>query len=94
MQDLISRQAAIDALMAILDKPSHAEFLYTDEICGALNGLPSAQPEIVRCKDCGHWDTTWQNDFAPNYHYCSLVDGTRRDDFFCADAERRGEQDE
>ena len=54
----------------------------------------SAQPEIVRCKDCGHWDTTWQNDFAPNYHYCSLVDGTRRGDFFCADAERRGEQNE
>ena len=32
MADLIERQAAIDALMAILDKPNHAEFLYTDEI--------------------------------------------------------------
>ena len=52
------------------------------------------QPEIIRCKDCEHWDTTWQNDFAPNYHYCPLVDGTRRDDFYCADAEMRGEQDE
>ena len=43
--DAISRQAAIDVLMAILDKPKHAEFLYTDEICKALNELPSAQPE-------------------------------------------------
>lgn len=27
MSDLISREAAIDALMEILDEPSHAEFL-------------------------------------------------------------------
>ncbi len=44
-EDLISRQSAIDALMTILDKPNHAEFLYTDEICNVLNELPSAQPE-------------------------------------------------
>lgn len=54
-----------------------------------VEALPPAQPEIIRCKDCGHWDRTWQNDFAPNYHYCSLVDGTRSGDFYCADAERR-----
>ena len=53
--------------------------------------LPSAEPEIIRCKECEHWDTSWQNDYAPNYHYCPLVDGTRRDDFYCADAEMRGE---
>ena len=51
--------------------------------------LPSAEPEIIHCRDCENWDTTWQNDFAPNYHYCPLIDGTRRDDFYCADAERR-----
>ena len=50
--------------------------------------------EVVRCKDCEHWDTSWQNDFVPNYHYCPLVDGTRRDDFYCADAERRGNQND
>ena len=48
--------------------------------------------KIVRCKDCKHWDTSWQNDYAPNYHYCLLVDGTRRDDFYCADAERRTDE--
>lgn len=53
----------------------------------------SEMPEIIRCKDCEHWDTTWQNDFAPNYHYCPLIDGTRRDDFYCADAELRGDSD-
>ena len=55
MDDLISRQAAIDALMEILDRPNHAEFLYTDEICKALKALPPAQPDIVACGDCIHW---------------------------------------
>lgn len=45
MDDTISRQEAIDVLMEILDRPNHAEFLYTDEICKALNNLPSIQPE-------------------------------------------------
>jgi hypothetical protein len=57
MSDLISRQAAIDALMAILDRPNHAEFLYTDEICKALEQLPSAQPEQFEwCTDCKEYD--------------------------------------
>ena len=54
MSDTISRQAAIDALMEILDRPNHAEFLYTDEICKALKALPSAQPE----RKTGHWIKT------------------------------------
>ena len=54
--------------------------------------LLSAQPEIIRCKDCGHWDTTWQNDWAKNYHYCPLIDGIRNGDWYCADAERRTDE--
>ncbi len=41
---IIYAEDAIDALMEILDRPNHAEFLYTDEICKALEDLPSAQP--------------------------------------------------
>ena len=51
--DTISRRAAIDALMEILDRPNHAEFLYTDEICRALGQLPPAQPE-EDCDTCKH----------------------------------------
>ncbi len=47
------------------------------------------QPEIILCKDCENWDTTWQNDFAPNYHYCPMMDGTYSGDFYCAKAERK-----
>lgn len=44
-QDIISRRDAIDALMEIMDRPKHADFLYTDEICKTLNELPSAQQD-------------------------------------------------
>lgn len=58
MDDLISRQAAIDALNKIFPAdPMRND--YTQGItCGAalateyIKQLPSAQPEIVRCKDC------------------------------------------
>ena len=53
----------------------------------AINMLDTV--EIIHCMDCEHWDRTWTNDFAPNYHYCPMVDGTRKDDFYCADAEER-----
>ena len=97
MDDLISRQAAIDALDAIFPvDPTKSE--YAQGIaCGAalaktyVGQLPSSQPEIIRCKDCKNLDTTWQNDWAKNYHYCPLIDGTRNGDWYCADAERRTE---
>lgn len=57
-----------------------------------LREMKTAQSEIIRCKDCENWDTTWKNDWAKNYHYCPLIDGTRRGDWYCADAERRTDE--
>lgn len=54
-----------------------------------LTDAISKQPEIILCKDCENWDTTWQNDFAPNYHYCPIMDGTYSGDFYCGKSERR-----
>lgn len=56
-----------------------------------IDRFPAADDvvEVVRCKDCKHWDKTWTNDWAPDYHYCPIIDGTRKGDFYCADAERR-----
>ena len=48
--------------------------------------------EVVRCKDCKYWDKTWTNSWAKDYHYCSMVDGVRKVDFYCADAERRSDE--
>lgn len=48
--------------------------------------------EIIRCRDCKYWGMSWQPDCAPNYRYCANVDGKRKDDFYCADAERRTDE--
>ena len=85
MDDLISRQAAIEVVQNRHMMLSKEKVLLIND----LDKLPPAQTEIIRCKDCKYWDTTWQNDYAPNYHYCPMIDGTRRNDFYCADAERR-----
>ena len=43
MSDLIERQVAIDALDCI------------NGVEEVLRSLPSAQPEIIHCKDCKHF---------------------------------------
>lgn len=83
--DCISRQAAIDAVNG-LTYPSSLM-----DVKRILIDLPPAEPQIIRCKDCKNWDTTWTNDFSPNYHYCPMVDVVRKEDWFCADAERKTE---
>ena len=87
MDDLISRQDALDALMEIMDRPNHAEFLYTDEICKTLNDLPPAQPEIIRCNDCEYWQQ-FCNDVFGN---CCFGHGVTVMEFYCRDGERRSE---
>ena len=92
--DTISRQAAIDAILAVTGNSSVRE-LYehvqehglSDMWSGGVNAaidiiiaVPSAQPEIIRCKDCifhGLCRTSPKWAVAP------------KDDWYCADAERR-----
>lgn len=51
MDSLISRQAAIDALMDEFKRVPTNAIRAKD----ALEKLPSAQPDIIACKDCKHW---------------------------------------
>ena len=100
MSDLISRQAAINVLEKILPaNPLKSE--YTQGItCGAalaierVKQLPSAQPEIIRCKECKHWIAgyiTDNDDFiAPKCDkYQQMARHSSND--FCSLAERREE---
>ena len=48
MDRLISLQAAIDAPVKMVSEGLDWIPVYH------INGLPSAQPEIIRCKDCKH----------------------------------------
>lgn len=65
---------------------------------------PTAEPEIIRCKDCKWWgydDETGDVRVCHaakhghiSSHWEIIIRRTYRGDFYCADAERRGEQDD
>ena len=85
MDDLISRQAAIDAINTLHDKPN----AWLDCAVDAVVALPSAQPEIIRCKDCMYGE---QDEICR--WYCRGLGCQIGDDDgsgFCSDAERRKE---
>ena len=82
--DMISRQAAIDAL----------EWKWAGKAAfDAIKNLPSAQPEIIRCKDC-EWfrkECGWN---CIEYTVCGISPThhpIRREEDFCSKAERREE---
>lgn len=43
-------------------------------------------PDIIRCKDCMHWDISWKSRSEGEY-YCPMIDHVTPKDFFCADGE-------
>ena len=69
MDDLISRQAAIDALDVLGQehrykipgkRETYSQYNEAwqdtlDRAEGAIFNLPSVQPDIIRCKDCKYW---------------------------------------
>ena len=94
--DLISRQAAIDAI----DK--RVQFLKDDPVFRRKHGdidlygikpiiraLPSAQQEIIHCKDCKFWTHIKRT----NRYWCKTDDGlydlNPSPNDFCSSAERR-----
>ena len=81
--DLISRQAALDALMeAFCDT-------MIESICkDTIEALPSAQPEIVRCKDCKYSD---ENLRRVSVKWLPCMDVRTGGNWFCGSAERREE---
>ena len=88
--DTVSRQAAIDAMEEHRDKPPVLESDYDFgrremlEACiDEIESLPSAQPEIIHCKDCCHY---------PGEHTdCPLIGWGRNENDFCSWAERINE---
>lgn len=76
MMDLIDRQTAIDALMEQFKRNTPVAI----RAKLTVEGVPSAQPEIIRCKDCkrfyeDRWCIRYLKPFLP--------------DDFCSYAERR-----
>ena len=94
MSDLIYRQNAIDAICSVCGNDcDKSEFVYNapqDEqviMCPehyVLSTLPSAEPEIIRCRDCKHHDGIrcfrWNSTIITGF------------DDFCSNAERRTDE--
>ena len=99
--DLISRQAAIDAIDVLCQEhrykiPGKAETYSQyneawqdalDRAEGAIGNLPPAEPQIIRCKDCNFW--TKQEDSLQGR--CALMGTYPTGNWFCGNAERRTE---
>ena len=92
MDDLISRQAAIDALYSVDE--------YNSRSVKAIKQLPPIQPDIVRCKDCNHWipydwmfSEAWQSkniaDYPEDEIGCDCCDMAMKANDFCSRGEKR-----
>lgn len=83
MEQLILRQAAIDALRTCYDTETITmdngdEYINYGDAVGEIEQLPPIQPEIVRCEECKYH----HQKNCPIEKYFSL-------DGFCSLAERR-----
>lgn len=91
--DCVSRQAAIEVINAVFPvDPMKSE--YAQGIaCGAalaktyVEQLPSAQPEIIYCRDC-----RWRNDQNGSTEWLPCRAIVTPSDFYCGRAERKTDE--
>lgn len=79
MNDSINRQAAIDALYHVDE--------YNGRSVEAIRNLPSAEPEIIHCKECKHWMRAYL-DISGKFGCNIMRDYTAPNDY-CFKAERK-----
>ena len=110
MSDTIYRQDAIDKMQMFIDSLDKEATAYKSLMVAfnrciiELKRMPSAQPEIIRCKDCKHWRQQTNYQGSPlSFGFCESDDMWRSlygetyevahidtdDDFYCGYAERR-----
>lgn len=100
MSDLINRQALCEYALNQKDKSVTPNDIMR---------FPSAQPDIIRCKDCKWWRQQTNYQGSPlSFGFCESDDMWRSlygetydvshidtdDDFFCGYADMRGNRDE
>lgn len=98
--DLISRQAAIDAVMQYCpDDDGSCSKADRDirELLDDIENLPSAQPEIIRCTECKHY-REYDSEYVENAVVVQCmadrypISETIPDGWFCAGAERKDDE--
>lgn len=88
MRKLIDLDTAIDTVKAMEDKSGKGEIAgfynaILERVIDKLNDLPSAQSEIIYCKDCKHGG---EKPIADGQYWCELHDTFM---YYCSDSERR-----
>ena len=108
MSDLISKQAILNSFKRLCDLCGKME-KYNGVMCracsldDAIDIVDDMKPEVIRCRDC-KW---WQKDDHYPFGYCNAIkhgcytehwdisiSRKYKEDFFCADAEPREENDD
>ena len=90
MSDTIYRQAAIDTLADMHCKSDEDGYVWIirSDAWARIDALPSAEPEIIRCRDC-KWRKELHDSFdGTPYWMCKNWDGETDTDGFCHEAER------
>lgn len=85
MNDTISRSAAIDAINKALDRETLLNSFVRKVAVDAVKVLPTAQPEIIHCKDCKYNSNPPECGNA----VCVLFYGMTDQMGFCHHGERR-----
>ena len=92
MDDTISRQAAIDAIERAKTVCSQYGEIYVAKLNAEMNIqiLPSAEPEIIHCRDCKHHS----HDADYGRDWCNRMSGVFRvkPDDYCSFAERKTDE--
>lgn len=89
MVDPIDRQAAIDA---VSDLSVEHRVSWKDAVMDLLDELPTAEPQIIRCKNCKYQNKGENEEEAWNLcGYRPWLYTPIDDDHFCGYAERRKE---
>lgn len=90
MSDLISRNAVLDAITESINQFGGR---YTAEqlnmwglFTQMVQGLPSAETEIIRCKDCKYRDENWRR---VSVRWLPCMDVRTGGNWYCGSAERR-----
>lgn len=94
MSDLVSREAAIEYLITNMNWYDEDGYESDDDykrecITELINGVPSAQPEIIRCKDCKYQDENWRR---VSVRWLPCMDMRTGSNWYCGYAERRTDE--
>lgn len=94
MSDLIRRADVLETYADLYwaDERINAFKNDLDKVFEDLRSLPSAEPEILRCKDCKWCVEHYDTDGNAPYWICKNWDGGTDADGFCYEAERRTDE--